>query len=781
MKKTAAILLICYSVAAFPQDERKAHVDSLLSGIRVQKDIRYNQTGRPLLLDMYFPGTKDDKALPCVVWIHGGGLTSEDIKKDYDLVRWGIARSVRRGTINVSVDYRLITESPLPAAIQDCETAIRFLKSHAAEYGIDTSKMAVVGESAGGYLAGFLVFAGNTNIFSTGDWNKASNSLSCGVLWYPAVNHPPYNMIDYISPDDIPVISVHGDNDHIVPIDRSCQIREKCKEKGVDFQLYAISGSGHGFFDDSSWEYNERYRADMEEAIGITLSFIGKHLGNKPEHISGTGVEPETIPEELAKQMIENQAFVKYSGGENFCWHAQVGLNKFVDYYKLTENTGWLDAGMAYYDFLIGKMATDPDGYRGWIGLYGYDRNYWADALVGDAILFKGILDFSVLVMENPSLEKKYGEKADSYVRTAEREFFEKWDQRGCWIDDGPFGTYTGFDKYLKPGNTDRWIHAPEVDRSGLSHPFNKQMAAGAVCLRLYRITGDERYRTRAEKIFFTAKSHFQYFDNHYCWNYFEPLYPGDVDLERKDTRHGVWVHAWRSGYQAEEVARIAEAYQYGIVFDAQDIQRIINTNLNVMWNKDTVNPEFINSNGLGADGDTSGIAAFQRVYGHSNVVKNGGELWTGLLDFDPTIRRLYERKFRDNRNSAEYLLYKKTVLKSPPGFERKLVRGEAVVPEFHFTESRELNLATVLPHRIQDGAGAIIICQAWTGGGLQIDLFTADDELECTLYTGEIHQGLFIMTWDGKDPASGRSCKGTYKIRWTMGSGYREFPVEVG
>ena len=98
------------------------------------------------------------------------------------------------------------------------------------------------------------------------------------------------------------------------------------------------------------------------------------------------------------------------------------------------------------------------------------------------------------------------------------------------------------------------------------------------------------------------------------------------------------------------------EAYHYGIVFDEQDIRRIINTNLDVMWNKDKVHPKFINSNGLGADGDTTGLAAFQRAYGHSNVVKNGGELWTALLDFDQTIRDLYELRFKGDTTSPGYL-----------------------------------------------------------------------------------------------------------------------------
>jgi hypothetical protein len=492
------------------------------------------------------------------------------------------------------------------------------------------------------------------------------------------------------------------------------------------------------------------------------------------------GIVLDITPDELSEKMITNPAFIENANGENFCWHARVGLDQFVDNYELTKNTRWLDAGIKYYDFLIGKMTTDPDDYKGWIGVYEYNDNYWQDALVGDAILLEGILNFSVLALEDKSLKSKYQDKANSYVEIAKKDFVEKWDKRGCWIDDGPYGTYIEYNKFLTKDNLKEWILAPEASRVGISHPFNKQMDAAQVCLRLYRITGDKIYRDRAEKIFFTAKSHFQYFDNHYCWNYFEPLYPGDVDLEKKDTKHGVWVHPWRSGYQAGEVEKIAEAYHYGIVFDEQDIKRIINTNLSVMWNKDTINPRFISSNGLGADFDTTGITEFRRTWGHSNVTKNSGELWTGLLDFDPRIRKLYELRFKKDHSSIHYIRYKKSVLINPPGFTRKYAKGEVKVPIVAFIESKELCMATVLPHIVPREGNSIIICKSWIPGDLKIDVFSTGNKKVCSLYHGNIQEGTFMITWDGKDPARKDIFKGEYKIRWTIGTGYREFPIVI-
>jgi hypothetical protein len=328
-------------------------------------------------------------------------------------------------------------------------------------------------------------------------------------------------------------------------------------------------------------------------------------------------------PKQVFNSIINNPNFKTSPGGEGFCWHASAEMRNFVDYYKLTKNTEWLDEGVRYFDWLVNRMLTDPDGYKGWIGLYDYDHRYWTDALVGDALLLSGMLEFSVLVKENKDLHSKYLAKADEYVKLAEKDFYEKWDHKGCWYDDYPFGSYMFPVKYLKPDNLKEWQNVPKISNAGISLPFNMQADGAELLLLMYQYTGNKKYWDRAQAIYFTAKNNFQYFDNHYCWNYWTPLTPMDVNLDRKTTRQWVGVHEWRSGYQAGEVGKIVFAFQHGIVFDKQDIQRILNTNLKVMWNGDKVNPKFINSNGLGKEMDTTGVAGFQRAWGHSNEFRN--------------------------------------------------------------------------------------------------------------------------------------------------------------
>jgi acetyl esterase/lipase len=260
------------------QDQRQQLVDNLISKLTVKKDIRYNQSGRPLLLDIYYPPSYRGERLPCVVWIHGGGLTNPKLTKDYDIVRWGAARTALDGFISVSVDYRLVTEDPLPAAIEDCSTAIRFLKANADKFHINPFRIGVVGESSGGFLSAFMIFSGDTDKFPTNDWKDYSDKVACGVVWYGYTKHPntTYDVLDYITPDDPPVLLIHGQKDNVVPLQNSNNIEKKCKENKLDVSLKVIKNADHGFFDVN--KKFEDYKKHTEEALQLTIDFFKKHL-----------------------------------------------------------------------------------------------------------------------------------------------------------------------------------------------------------------------------------------------------------------------------------------------------------------------------------------------------------------------------------------------------------------------------------------------------------------------------------------------------------------------
>lgn len=87
---------------------------------------------------------------PCIVYLHGGAFIKGSLDSG-DSIAWGIADIT--GFVVVSVDYRLAPECPFPAGVEDCFAAVRHLADHGPRHGIDPSRLAVWGDSAGGNMA----------------------------------------------------------------------------------------------------------------------------------------------------------------------------------------------------------------------------------------------------------------------------------------------------------------------------------------------------------------------------------------------------------------------------------------------------------------------------------------------------------------------------------------------------------------------------------------------------------------------------------------------------
>ena len=296
--------------------------------------------------------------------------------------------------------------------------------------------------------------------------------------------------------------------------------------------------------------------------------------------------------------------------------------------------------------YCLSKMRTGPDGYKGWVGEDQTGRGTWADNHVGDAIIVDPMLGFAEVVLKDPELKKKYGEAAEKYVAEAKRDLFEKWDKRGTWKEDRAWGCYIGWDMVCCRPHPDTWKKdiAPSI-----AEPFNKNNHMGICSLRLFRITGEEKYRDRAFKIFAYTKSRFQLVDEHLQLLRLELLGafgPESVDLAKHDTRLWMNVHGGRP-YNAGEIGQMVEAYNTGVVFDKTDIERFLNTNLKVMWNGDKAKPHFSIANWKlpmpnGPDGKPLPL----------ETNSPGAQLWSGLAQFSQTIRDLGAARTRAGETS---------------------------------------------------------------------------------------------------------------------------------
>jgi len=531
----------------------------------------------------------------------------------------------------------------------------------------------------------------------------------------------------------------------------------------------------------------------MKQTLQATLSQIMRRISViisllflACSTLTGQSLKPDFTPGDLYAALTLNPALKENSGGEPFAWHATHNGDLFVKAYRVWKDTAWLNSGIRYYEFLRSHMHPGPDGYIGLIGPNFRDNGLWNNEVISDALVANLLLEFSELVLNDATLKKKYAKNANEYVAFCRKHMIEKWDKRHLWYEIGGYGDYLFGSDFVKPGDFSHWIR-DEKTPSGprLSIQYNIANCLGVTNLRLYRITGETVYRDKAEKLFFRLKSNIMFFNNHYVWNYWSPFYENDIDSATMKPNHWVNVHPYRPGYQAIEVSQIAEAYHTGVVFDSTDIQRIINTNLDVMWNKNREHPEFI-------------IATGQHPHpsdkNEENAVAGRGTLWSSLGDFSQTILDLYRQELKGSAGSKDVEVkiqqaYFETIIaKIPPDFSRRYSPGRpVVVKEVPLGNSPDMNYVGVIPYIIKHGQKAFVVVKSSSSGELTIDLYSRNGKTKITTLhhasitgDGDGLKGFLITTWDGIDPDKKMTFKGDYLVRWTLNGKYRDYAIQI-
>lgn len=149
------------------------------------EDVPYGMGGdHPMYLDLMVPREKTSEPRPVIIWVHGGGWSIPELTKKYRPVH-ALAQACRMGFVCASIEYRLVTEKPFPAPIEDCKCAVRFLKAHAQELGINPDGIGIWGESAGGQLAALVGASyANTRLEGDGGWQDYSSEVKAVCDWY---------------------------------------------------------------------------------------------------------------------------------------------------------------------------------------------------------------------------------------------------------------------------------------------------------------------------------------------------------------------------------------------------------------------------------------------------------------------------------------------------------------------------------------------------------------------------------------------------------------------
>ena len=160
-------------------------------------DLVYARRGdRALHLDIYLPAMTS-RPLPLVVWVHGGAFRAGDRKSNVEALSL-----VPHGYAVASIQYRLSRETLFPAQIQDCKEAVRWLRAHANEYGLDGARIGAWGSSAGGHLVAMLGTSGGVAGLE-------------GNTAYPQISARVQAVCDWFGPTDFLQMNDHpGSMDH---------------------------------------------------------------------------------------------------------------------------------------------------------------------------------------------------------------------------------------------------------------------------------------------------------------------------------------------------------------------------------------------------------------------------------------------------------------------------------------------------------------------------------------------------------------------------------------
>ncbi len=239
-------------------------------------DVVYNTANNTQLkLDVWYPnaGTTPTKTL---VYYHGGGWIFG--AKAYSILSY--LPFLERGWRVVDVEYRMASNSLAPAAVEDTRCALRWVFRNAKQYNFDTSKIVLMGHSAGGHLSlisGMLPektpldnncyadekygdpkikVAAIVNWFGITDVNdiiQGPNLKNYAMMWMGSQKNADeiaksVSPLTYVRAGLPPVITIHGDKDDVVPYSHATRLKDALDKVGVKNELYTVKGGGHGQF-----------------------------------------------------------------------------------------------------------------------------------------------------------------------------------------------------------------------------------------------------------------------------------------------------------------------------------------------------------------------------------------------------------------------------------------------------------------------------------------------------------------------------------------------------
>ena len=290
MKKyLLTILVFCSMLAAysntcllidktFIQSKDTITLHTLLQTTPAMQEMVFKST-KDTTLKIYYSkpaDAKPGKKYPAIIWIHGGGWTSGTASSFFAHAKY----FAQRNAVGFSIEYRLIKfgGTGLAECLSDCKSAIRFIRAHAKELNIDPDQIIVLGDSAGGHLAGAL---GTINGFDDPADNLAiSAKPNAMVLYNPCVDMTVYPLVKNVLSDKIqnikaldsasikpedwqlartfspisyiksglpPCLILHGLADKVILCEQSVRFADAMKKAGNNCTVMLLPNTRHAF------------------------------------------------------------------------------------------------------------------------------------------------------------------------------------------------------------------------------------------------------------------------------------------------------------------------------------------------------------------------------------------------------------------------------------------------------------------------------------------------------------------------------------------------------
>jgi len=350
--------------------------DAPLEGSEGAEVVVYKTVGdTELRLSIFRPEEEVPEPRSAIVFFFGGGWNSGTPRQFFEHCKYFASR----GMVGISAEYRVKSRhgvTPLEC-VADAKSAVRWVRAHAGELGVDPDRIAAGGGSAGGHLAACTgVIEGHDE---EGEDLSVSSQPNALVLFNPAVNLIPFAMrigfpldraneispLQHVREGLPPTIIFHGTADRTVPFKSVKIFTDLMKEKGNTCELVAFEGKGHGFFNyERDPEVFRETVADADRFLtelgflepkteelpekGTTMKsdpkeltvYVGTYTGKKDEgiHIWRLDLETGDLERQGVVRNVDNPAFLVVDERHRFLY----AVNELVEYNG--ERTGAVSA-----------------------------------------------------------------------------------------------------------------------------------------------------------------------------------------------------------------------------------------------------------------------------------------------------------------------------------------------------------------------------------------------------------------------------------------------------